>query len=115
MPIWARVQLPMGEFIVVLTTCPDEATAARVARDLVESGLAACVNRQTVRSTYRWQDRLEDEPEVLLVIKTLADRYADLEMHLKAIHPYEVPEVVALPVSAGSEAYLAWLRGQAGR
>ncbi len=99
------------EVIVVLSTCPDEATAERIARELVESGLAACVNRvQGVRSTYRWEGRLEDEPEVLLIIKTLATRYQTLEMRLKSLHPGQVPEIIALPVLGGSSDYLAWLR-----
>ena len=98
-----------AEFLLVLTTCPDEAVAARIAGELVEGRLAACVSRQPVRSTYRWQERLEDEPEVLLFIKTRQDRFAELEMRLKSLHPYAVPEIIALPLAAGSAAYLAWL------
>ena len=98
--------------IVLLTTCPDQASASRIARDLVESGLAACVSRVgPVHSTYRWQGAIQDEPEVLLVVKTVTDRYSELEMRLKSLHPYEVPEIIALPVTAGSEAYLSWLQG----
>ncbi|MGH3421371.1 MAG: divalent-cation tolerance protein CutA [Streptosporangiaceae bacterium] len=96
--------------IVVLTTCPDEAAAARIGRDLVESGLAACVSRVgPVHSTYRWQGAVQDEPEVLLVIKTVTTRYPELEMRLKSLHPYAVPEIIALPVAHGSAEYLAWL------
>ncbi|HUA26407.1 MAG TPA: divalent-cation tolerance protein CutA [Steroidobacteraceae bacterium] len=98
--------------LVVLTTCPDDAVAARIARELVESGLAACVNRiGAVHSTYRWQGATHDEPEVLLVIKTLSVRYSELEMRLKSLHPYDVPEIIALPVAGGSAEYLAWLGG----
>lgn len=98
------------EPIVVLTTCPDDAVAARIARDVVESGLAACVSRLgPIHSTYRWQEAIQDEPEVLLIIKTSNARYAELEMRLKSIHPYEVPEIIALPVTRGSAAYLGWL------
>jgi periplasmic divalent cation tolerance protein len=101
--------------LVVLTTCPDDAVAARIARELVESGLAACVNRiGAVHSTYRWQGATHDEPEVLLVIKTLSARYPELEMRLKSLHPYDVPEIIALPVAAGSAQYLAWLGGAVG-
>ena len=103
----------MAEFIVVLSTCPDEASAAHIARELLESGLAACISRQAVRSTYRWQGRIEDEPEVLLLIKTLDSRFADLEMRLKSLHPYDVPEIIALPIVAGSAAYLSWLTAEA--
>jgi periplasmic divalent cation tolerance protein len=101
-----------AEPIVVLTTCPDEAAAARIARDLVESGLAACVSRVgPVHSTFRWQGALQDEPEVLLVIKTVSSGYSELEMRLKSLHPYQVPEIIALPVTFGSPDYLSWLRG----
>jgi periplasmic divalent cation tolerance protein len=100
-----------SDAILVLTACPDEATATRIARDLVESGLAACVSRVPgVHSTYRWEGRVQDEPEVLLVIKTLAGRLETLEMRLKSLHPYEVPEIIALPVVSGSAEYLSWLR-----
>ena len=103
------------EALVVLTTCPDEPVAARIARDLVESGLAACVSRVgPVHSTYRWQGAIQDEPEVLLVIKTLTTRYSELEMRLKSLHPYEVPEIIALPLAGGSSDYVAWLRAAAG-
>ena len=103
------------EPIVVLTTCPDEPSAGRIARDLVESGLAACVSRVgPVHSTYRWQGAVHDEPEVLLVIKTVSTRYSELEMRLKSLHPYEVPEIIALPVTRGSADYLGWLSAAAG-
>lgn len=100
-----------SDAILVLTACPDEATAVRIARDLVESGLAACVSRLPgAHSTYRWEGRLQDEPEVLLIIKTLATRFEALEMRLKSLHPYELPEIIALPVAGVSPEYLAWLR-----
>lgn len=99
----------MPEFIVVLNTCPDETVAARIARELIEAGLAACVTRLPARSSYRWEHQIEDEPEVLLVIKTRQSRFADLEMRLKSLHPYDVPEIIALPIGGGAAAYLAWL------
>ena len=102
----------MTDSIVVLTSCPDEAAATRIAGALLEAGLAACVTRQPVRSMYRWEGRLVDEPEVLLVIKTLASRFTDLEMRLKSLHPYRVPEIIALPIAAGSAAYLSWLAAE---
>ena len=102
----------MTDSIVVLTSCPDEAVAARIAAALLEAGLAACVTRQPVRSMYRWEGRLVDEPEVLLIIKTLARRFSDLEMRLKSLHPYTVPEIIALPIVAGSTAYLSWLAAE---
>jgi periplasmic divalent cation tolerance protein len=96
--------------LVVLCACPDDPTAERIARELIGGRLAACVNRLTaVRSTYRWQGAVHDEPETLLIIKTTRSRYEALEMRLKALHPYEVPEIIALPILAGAAPYLAWL------
>lgn len=98
------------ETLVVLCTCPNEETARRIAETLVQEHLAACVNRMAgVRSTYRWQDRIEDEPEVLLLVKTVRRRFEALELRLKALHPYDLPEIIALPVSAGSVQYLTWV------
>ena len=99
---------------VVLSTAPDDAVAARLAQALVSEGLAACVSRLPgLRSTYRWQGRICDETEVLLLIKTSGARLATLCARLEALHPYEVPEVIALPIVAGAERYLGWL-GQTG-
>jgi periplasmic divalent cation tolerance protein len=106
----------MTDGLVVLCTCPDEATAERIARELVSGRWAACVNRVSgVRSTYLWKGDLKDEPEVLLIVKTLRGRYEELEMRLRALHPYEVPEIIALPILAGSERYLAWMAAETGQ
>jgi periplasmic divalent cation tolerance protein len=96
--------------IVVLCSCPDEAQAIDIARILVTEGLAACVNRLApVTSVYRWEERICEHSEQLLVIKTTKACYEALELRLKALHPYEVPEIIALPVVSGSSQYLAWL------
>ena len=96
--------------ILVLCTCPDESVALNIARALVREGLAACVNRiAAVTSIYQWQGRLCEDSEQLLVIKTSPARYEALEMRLKALHPYEIPEIIAIPVVTGSSPYLAWL------
>jgi periplasmic divalent cation tolerance protein len=96
--------------ILVLCTCPDEAVAVDIARVLVKEGLAACVNRVApVTSIYQWDGRLCEAPEQLLLIKTTPARFEALELRLKALHPYEIPEIIALPVVAGSSQYLAWL------
>ena len=85
-------------------------TAARVGRTLVEERLAACVNLvPTVRSIYRWQGAVSDDTECLALIKTTAERYSALAQRVLALHPYEVPELIALPVATGHAAYLAWL------
>jgi periplasmic divalent cation tolerance protein len=99
---------------LALSTAPDADTGARIARALVEERLAACVNLvPAVRSIYRWQGRVEDEAEVLLVIKTRAERVDALAARLRALHPYELPELVALPVVAGLAPYLDWVAAEA--
>ena len=98
---------------VVLCTCPDEDTAVRLATGLVDDGLAACVNIvPQIRSIYRWQTAVQNEHETLMIIKTTRARYAMLERWLEEQHPYEVPEVIALPVTAGAAAYLDWVAGR---
>lgn len=95
---------------MVLITAPDPEVGARIARALVEERLAACVNViGGMRSIYRWEGRIEDEAEVLLVAKTRAERVEPLEARLTALHPYEVPELVSLVISEGSRPYLEWL------
>lgn len=99
------------QVIVALSTCPDEATARRIAQALVSERLATCVNRVAgVASTYFWDGRLQDDAEILLIIKTTAERLAELQARLQALHPYELPELVALPVAGGNERYLQWVR-----
>jgi periplasmic divalent cation tolerance protein len=98
--------------LVVLSTFPDAEKAAQVARVLVDEQLAACVNLvPSVRSIYRWQGAVQDEAEVLALIKTTAERHAALAARLAALHPYDVPEILALPVAAVHPPYLAWLAG----
>ena len=96
--------------IVVLTTLPNGNKARAFARALVEEKLAACVNVVPgLRSVYRWKGAVHDDPEVLCVVKTSRPRLKKLKQRLKSLHPYEVPELIALPITAGSEAYLRWL------
>lgn len=96
---------------VVLITAPDVETGNGLARALVSERLAACVNVVSgVRSFYRWEGAVLDDAEVLLVAKTRGDRCAALAARVRDLHPYELPEVLALPAVAGSEAYLDWVR-----
>jgi periplasmic divalent cation tolerance protein len=100
---------------VALSSAPDAETGARIARALVEERLAACVSLvPAVRSIYRWQGAVEDDTEVLLVIKTHAERIEALASRLRALHPYELPELLALPVAAGLGPYLDWVAAEAG-
>lgn len=103
---------PMTEQVIVaLSTCPDEATAQRLAEAFVGERLATCVNRVTgIVSTYFWDGRLQDAAEILLIIKTTTAKLAELEARLVALHPYELPELVVLPVLGGNERYLQWVR-----
>jgi periplasmic divalent cation tolerance protein len=95
---------------VVLVTAPDAEVGARIGRALVQEGLAACVNLVPgVRSIYRYEGRVHDDAEVLLVLKTRAALSAALAARVRALHPYELPEVVALAVAGGSEPYLEWV------
>jgi periplasmic divalent cation tolerance protein len=98
---------------VVLCTAPNADEARRLARAVVEARLAACVNLlPAVRSIYRWEGEVHEDEEVLLVVKTAADRVEALVAFLVEHHPYEVPEAIALPITAGSEPYLAWVRDE---
>lgn len=100
---------------LVLTTLPDQETAARLARQLVESRLAACVNvLSPCRSFYRWQDTLQEDEEIPLIIKTTGERYAELEARIRELHPYELPEIISIQLDGGSAAYLSWIVGETG-
>lgn len=96
---------------LVLVTCANPIQAKLIARSVVEKRLAACVNivRSPIESHYRWKGRVEHARELLLLIKTTARRLAALEAEVKRLHSYDVPEFIALPIGAGSEAYLNWL------
>lgn len=95
---------------VLFSTCPDAASAARIAQALVDERLAACVSRLPgVQATYRWQDTVEQAEEVLLLIKTAADRVPALQRRLGELHPYAVPELIEVEVAGGLPAYLQWV------
>lgn len=100
----------MTEHVVVLCTVPDDEVAASIARSVVRRRLAACVNIVGgIRSIYRWKEKIEESQERLLVIKTRHDQFDALRDAVVALHPYDVPELLALPVLAGNPAYLSWL------
>jgi periplasmic divalent cation tolerance protein len=101
---------PETELCAVLTTAPDEGVAATLARALVEERLAACVNLiPGARSIYRWEGALQDDSEVVLIIKSHRNRTQALAARINDLHPYELPEVLVLPVSGGSVPYLEWI------
>jgi len=99
------------EPLLVLTNVPDRADAEKLAHALVETRAAACVNiLAPCRSLYRWQGAVEAADELALLIKTTQAKYAEVEQLIRAQHPHEVPELIAIPITRGLPAYLAWLR-----
>lgn len=99
-----------ADFIVVFMTAPDGEVAGRIAHTLVEENLVACVNIVPgLRSVYRWEGKLCDDAEVLCVCKTRAERFAAVRDRISSLHPYSVPEIIAVPLIAGSTPYLEWV------
>ena len=97
------------DYRLVLTTCPDRAVALRIANALVEARAAACVNvLPGITSVYRWEGGVLEDSEVLLVIKTLAGAVPAVEKQVGMLHPYELPEIIAVPLDTGAKDYLAW-------
>ncbi len=100
----------MSESLVVFVTCGSEEEGLKIAHALVEERLAACVNLVSpIRSIYRWEGKVWDEKEWLLIIKTQTARFEDVEKKVKSLHSYSVPEIIALPITKGYSSYLNWL------
>lgn len=98
------------EPLLILTNLPDRASAEKLARALIECRAAACVNvLAACRSTYRWQGRVETADEIPLLIKSTAENYPQVEQIVRAQHPYDLPELIAIPITHGLPAYLDWL------
>ena len=97
-------------FQIVLTGCPDKTIAERIANALVEEGLAACVSiLPPMQSIYRWKGKVEQTSEQLLIIKSSSARFPAIRERIQALHPYELPEIIAVPIADGLPGYLAWL------
>ncbi len=100
----------MPDHLLIYCTCPDQGSAQSIANTLVNKNLAACVNiLPGVHSVYRWQGKCENAQEYLLMIKTLHSAYGALEQAITEIHPYELPEIIAVPITHGLAGYLAWI------
>jgi periplasmic divalent cation tolerance protein len=100
-----------ADILLVLCTCPTRAAANAIATALLEERLAACVNQVTgIKSLYRWEGRVEDDDELMLLIKTTTAQYPALEEMIRTLHPYEVPEIIGIPLAIGSKAYFDWIR-----
>ncbi len=103
--------MPQAAYYLVYCTCPDTPVGQRIADHLVGERLAACVNIiPGLRSTYRWKNDIAHDDEVLLLIKTRSEHFAALKAAILKLHPYELPEIIAVPVSAGHTPYLDWIR-----
>jgi len=106
----------LEEYIVVFCTVPDEKTGQDLAEKLVKDRLAACVNLNGgITSFYWWQDKIEKDSENLLIIKTRRELFPELEAKIKSLHPYQVPEIIALPILQGHPPYLDWIRKETGQ
>lgn len=101
----------MTDKIVVIVTCRSQAEAKKIARAVVEARLAACANvlGVPVQSIYRWKEKVETAKEVLLLMKSTRKRFSALEREIRRLHSYETPEIIAVPIVAGSAAYLQWI------
>lgn len=100
----------MSDTLLVITNLPNADTANKLAREIIESRAAACVNQLApCTSTYRWQDEVESTSEVPLLIKTTSAAYPRLEALIRAAHPYELPEIIAVTITAGLPSYLDWV------
>ncbi len=99
-----------GEFILIFTTCPDIAVADKLADLLLKNRLAACVNMiPGIISKYWWKNNIEKDSEVMLLIKTHANKFNQIKMEISQNHPYDVPEILSIPVKNGSSDYLEWI------
>ncbi|HEY4732494.1 MAG TPA: divalent-cation tolerance protein CutA [Gammaproteobacteria bacterium] len=99
-----------NKYFIVLNTCPDSASAESIATTLVRNRLAACINIiPNIRSIYEWKGELNKGTEYLLIIKTLAECYKELEKTIQSLHPYELPEIIAVSIEAGLPDYLTWI------
>jgi periplasmic divalent cation tolerance protein len=100
----------MNEYLLVMTTVPSKEEGQRIAQSIVEERLAACCNVSSpVQSFYWWEEQIADDQEFILFFKTRTSLFPKLEERIQALHSYQVPEIIALPISAGSQAYLSWI------
>jgi len=102
-------------YVVVMATCANDKESGKIAALLVEKGLAACVQGSRIQSIFRWQGKMEEAREVQLLIKARLSDFGEIEKLIKEHHSYENPEIIAIPIVAGSQAYLDWIRDETER
>lgn len=98
-----------SSYCMVITTAPDREEAEKLAQGILENRLAACVQLSDIRSFFFWEGEVQNDDEVSLFIKTTSKRYPDLESYIREYHPYEVPDIIQLPITGGLPEYLSWL------
>lgn len=103
-----------SSYCMVITTAPEREEAEKLAQGILENRLAACVQLSDIRSFFFWDGQIQNDDEVSLIIKTTTKRYAALESYIREYHPYDVPEIIQLPITGGSSEYLAWLDATTG-
>jgi periplasmic divalent cation tolerance protein len=102
--------MQQNEYIIVMSTVPNEEVGKRIATAVLEKKLAPCVNMvANVRSIYTWKGKINDETELIMIIKTRASLFERIKDEIKANHPYECPEILAIPILAGNQPYLDWI------
>lgn len=101
----------MERYIQVFTTTENKEEAKKISRKLVENKLASCVQITKIESVYRWEEKIEETEELLLIIKTKKEMYNQIEKTIKETHSYKTPEIIAIEISEGSKEYLDWIRG----
>lgn len=102
--------MPQDQYLLVLCTFSNAAEARQIGTQLIELQVAACVNLiPQVESIYRWKGQIKSEPEVMMMIKTTLNNYREVEARIQELHPYDVPEVIAIPIERGASAYLGWI------
>jgi len=108
------LSMEASSYCMVITTAPEREEAEKLAQGILENRLAACVQLSDIRSFFFWDGQIQNDDEVSLIIKTTTKRYAALESYIREYHPYDVPEIIQLPITGGSPEYLAWLDATTG-
>ncbi len=104
------IRMETSAYCMVITTAPDGTVASRLAEGLLQERLAACIHMQEIRSCYLWKDDICRDEETVMWIKTLEENYGRVEDYLKRRHPYDLPEIIKVPVTGGLPAYLDWIK-----